>query len=449
MKRFIAYFMTAALVCAGAMSCVQDEKDLFDKSSAARMNETLADIQDVLCAASNGWVMFYYPNGAGESSGSQKIGGYVYTMVFNANGEVTVWSELTDVASTSLYNLAADDGPVLTFDTFNENLHYFATPAGSGPNIYGLTGGTYYQAHKGDFNFKVMSADADEVVLLGKRSRNYYRMYPVPSDTTPEEYAKATAAVVEQMYYSQFDGTIGSDKGSMYVDFVNRQISITKGEETVSSAFSFNPSGLHLYRPVSIGGGTVNDLEWDNTAKTLSSNLINMTGSLPEDWTSYNDLLGSYTFYYYGTTANKNNDAPLSLNIEIKEKVYNKSFLISGIGKTYDLVGSYDLPSGRMSILAQVVGEEPGYYYQLAVYNYPSSSVAYTGTYGMVAVRVVDSDPATYDFRDNGAWSNKVSSFIIYKFTEAGSRVGGVSSGDWSLNTGSQYLRYVSQMVKK
>ena len=437
--------MTAALVCAGAMSCVQDEKDLFDKSSAARMNETLADIQDVLCAASNGWVMFYYPNGAGASSGSQKIGGYVYTMVFNANGEVTVWSELTDAASTSLYNLAADDGPVLTFDTFNENLHYFATPAGSGPNIYGLTGGTYYQAHKGDFNFKVMTATAEGVLLLGKRSRNYYKMYPLPSTTTPEAYAKATAAVSEDIYVSEFSGTIGSSDATMYMDFINRQINVTLGDSKVSSAFAFTPDGIKLYEPTEVGSTMLDELIWEGDTKTLAANGFNMVGKLPDTWTSYDDIIGTYTLNYTDRAANK----AATLDVEIKENEYKKSFWLSGVGNTYDIVLTYDLAEGSIQFLSQIVGEEPGYYYQLACSGWPnSSSVSYTTTYGMKGVRDLDSDVLTLVLSSNGLWSTKVTGFILYKFTSAASRVGAVASGDFALKTGNQYL-YPVNLTKK
>ena len=53
-------------------------------------------------------------------------------------------------------------------------------------------------------------------------------------------------------------------------------------------------------------------------------------------------------------------------------------------------------------------------------------------------------------FSDNGVWKTyQATGYILYKFTSAGSRVGSVSSGDWSLKTGNGYLRYVEKIVKK
>ena len=79
--------------------------------------------------------------------------------------EVTVASELFDEAYTSLYKMTTDNGPVLSFDTNNYAFHYFATPSGSSRNLYGESG--LYQAYKGDFEFMILSATADEVVLKG------------------------------------------------------------------------------------------------------------------------------------------------------------------------------------------------------------------------------------------------------------------------------------------
>ena len=45
------------------VSCVREEKDIFDKSASERMNEWLVSTQNVLTSAANGWVMHYYPEG--------------------------------------------------------------------------------------------------------------------------------------------------------------------------------------------------------------------------------------------------------------------------------------------------------------------------------------------------------------------------------------------------
>ena len=163
--------LAVVAVLSVALSCVHDEAPIFEQSSSARMKQYLLDTRKVLTEASNGWVMFYYPAGPGADRGKQNIGGYVFTMKFT-DDKVTIWSEKYLGGETSLYSMVADDGPVLNFNQFNEDFFYYATPAGSTPNIYGLSGGTYYQAHKGDINFNVMSFSPEEVKLRGKRSGN-------------------------------------------------------------------------------------------------------------------------------------------------------------------------------------------------------------------------------------------------------------------------------------
>ena len=202
MKRILSYVLTAVVASMSLVSCLYQEEDLFEKSSSLRMAETLVDIQKVLTGSSQGWVMYYYPNGgAGFNAGTQGIGGYVLTMTFT-DSQVTAWNEKLTGSDTSLYKLTNDDGPVLAFDSFNTSLHYFATPSGSSSNLYGETGN--YQAYKGDFEFLVLKHSPEEIILKGKRSLNYYKMYPLT--VSPEEYVSKTAETSKLVFMSAFDG---------------------------------------------------------------------------------------------------------------------------------------------------------------------------------------------------------------------------------------------------
>ena len=193
MKKFLSYLLTVISVLTVAVSCVHDEAQIFDQSSSARMNKYLLDTRKVLTENTNGWVMYYYPNGPGASRGAQNIGGFVFTLKFT-DEKVTIWSEEYLDGATSLYSMAADDGPVLNFNQFNEDFFYYATPAGSQPNIYGLSGGTYYQAHKGDINFNVMGFSPEKVTLRGKRSGNYYMMKNIFISSTIITFGEASLA---------------------------------------------------------------------------------------------------------------------------------------------------------------------------------------------------------------------------------------------------------------
>ena len=457
MKRFFTYLMALVLASAALLSCVKDEERIFEDSASARITKYLGETQKLLVDAPNGWVMYYYPNGPGKERNSQEIGGFVYTLVFT-DTEVTAWTEIFEGGSTSLYSMSTDDGPILNFDTFNYNLYYFATPAGSTDNIYGLKGGTYYKAHQGDIGFKILSYSADKIVLRGKRSGNYYMMYPLPSSTSPEEFAAQSAHTAETFGVSTFEGKFAGKDAQFLVNLNNRQIELKLGsgagddfqaEETHKTAFAYTPTGIKFYRPVTLGGVEFDELVWNYDNKTFAYGSDVLQGKLPDYWQPYDSFPGEYTLYYYATASDYNNKKVSSFDITISENVRNKSYWISGMVHDHDVVGTYDLSTGTMSILAQVVGTSPGYYYQLSCNNTPAGKVSYDADKGMIGLWEIDSDPFTVNFKDNGLWSNECTGFIMYQFTNAGTRVGQMATGEWSFYSGSGYLRYLTKIVKK
>ena len=457
MKRFFTYMMALVLASAALLSCVKDEARIFEDSASARITKYLGEAQKLLVDAPNGWVMYYYPNGPGKERNSQEIGGFVYTLVFT-DTEVTAWTEIFEGGSTSLYSMSTDDGPILNFDTFNYNLYYFATPSGSAENIYGLKGGTYYKAHQGDIGFKILSYSADKIVLRGKRSGNYYMMYPLPSSTSPEEYAAESARMAEDFGVSTFEGKFAGKDAQFLVNLNNRQIELKLGsgagenfqaEETQKTAFAYIPDGIKFYKPVTLGGVEFDELAWNSENVTFSYGSDSLKGKLPDYWKPYDSFPGEYTLYYYKTAADYNNKKVSTFDITISENVRNKSYWISGMVHDHDVVGTYDLSTGTISILAQVVGTSPGYYYQLSLNNTPAGKVNYDADKGMIGLWEIDSDPFTVNFKDNGLWSYECTGFIMYQFTNAGSRVGRMETGEWSFYSGSGYLRYLTKIVKK
>ena len=457
MKRFFTYLMALVLASATLLSCVHDEERIFEDSASARISKYLSEAQKTLVDAPNGWVMYYYPNGPGKERNSQEIGGFVYTLTFTET-EVTAWTEIFEGSSTSLYSMSTDDGPILNFDVFNYNLYYFATPSGSAENIYGLKGGTYYKAHQGDIGFKILSYSADKIVLRGKRSGNYYMMYPLPASTSPEEFAVQSAQMAEDFGVSTFEGKFAGKDAQFFVNLNNRQIELKVGsgsgenfeaEETKNVAFAYIPNGIKFYKSVTLAGVEFDELAWNSQAVTLSYGNDSLKGKLPDYWRTYDSFPGEYTLYYYATASDYNNKKVSSFDITISENVRNKSYWISGMVHDHDVVGTYDLSTGTMSILAQVVGTSPGYYYQLSCNNTPAGKVSYDADKGMIGLWEIDSDPFTVNFQDNGLWSYECTGFIMYQFSNAGTRIGRMETGEWSFYSGSGYLRYLTKIVKK
>lgn len=93
---------------------------MFDDSSANRIEASLAQVNEVLLSAKNGWLMKYYPNA------NQKYGGYNLFLYFSADGKVTAASDVAGVGErmTSLYSLKQSAGAVLSFDTYNSIIHF-------------------------------------------------------------------------------------------------------------------------------------------------------------------------------------------------------------------------------------------------------------------------------------------------------------------------------------
>lgn len=157
MKKFI---YLVVLICSfGLAGCTSETESLFEGTSADRIEKKLEEAKEILVSAPNGWLMEYYP------STLQFYGGYNVLASFTEDGNVTISADIADASqkATSFYNLKEQAGPVLTFDTYNEIFHFFAEPnSGIGATGIGM---------EGDYEFTIMSASKEEIVLKGKKNR--------------------------------------------------------------------------------------------------------------------------------------------------------------------------------------------------------------------------------------------------------------------------------------
>ena len=252
----IYILLLMALPALMLQSCLKDQEDVFNKSASARMSEYLKNANDVLVGASNGWALDYYPDR------EQSYGGYAYTVQFNREG-VDIRTEMDggEEVYSSLYKLVADDGPVLTFDTYNPALHYFATPWGS-------SGG--YEAYDGDFEFIIMEATPQRVTLKGKRSGNIMYMYPLQRPA--EDYIADVASLVADLPIVGATGKIGTADVKMDITLMgeDHHIDIETPDTTFSAPYVFYDKGIRFYEPLEIGGKKVYQMEYNNDAVTLS-----------------------------------------------------------------------------------------------------------------------------------------------------------------------------------
>lgn len=237
--------------------CNPQEDNLFGESSASRMSEVQKADKDLLCAPKNGWKMEYYP------SKTQQYGGYNIWVSFSADGNVNVMSEIfgTSTIATSLYSLKQSAGPVLTFDTYNKVMHYFSDP--SNPDAIGTKG----KGMEGDFEFTILSAKADTIILKGKKSGSKILMTAIADNKTGTDYIASVIAEKKLMTFSLYTYEVNGKSIPVTVSYRNLTFTYQKDGNTVSVAVPYiiTPTGYKFYSPLTIEGVTVSELTYQNS----------------------------------------------------------------------------------------------------------------------------------------------------------------------------------------
>lgn len=249
--------------------CKYEVEDVFEKSSAERVAAAIEDDMQILTSAPNGWLMEYY--------GDTQYGGYNMICQFAKDGKVTVFSEVyEDKVETSTYRLMQSQGVVLSFDTYNDNFHFFSDPAnpvGIGENGKGMLG---------DFEFRVMEASKDRVVLKGKKHDANIVMTPVPDGLNIPEFFKSIIALENELTYSQYALAIGDKTYTTKCSY--RQFSVTDAEtgDVTKMPFIITGKTLKFYKPVTLGDATLNEFSYDGEVwHEVSNPAITITPIIP------------------------------------------------------------------------------------------------------------------------------------------------------------------------
>lgn len=252
---FLAPFMTL-------YSCVQDEKSVFDDSSAVRLHARIEAYREMLAAAPNGWVMEYYP----ESH--QAYGGINIWMKFNQDGTVDMTNETGYDGSefrteSSFYDLLAETGPVLTFNTYNRYLHPFADP---NPALTGHIDGL-----EGDYEFVIESAAAGKMELKGKKTQNAIAMTALDTNTSCQDYLSGVVRVAEASQAPAYRLYLGTDTIETRAEDRTFSFQWTEGQEvkTVKTGYIYTPAGIRLYRPLAVKGRTIREFTFDAATGTF------------------------------------------------------------------------------------------------------------------------------------------------------------------------------------
>lgn len=271
-KQFYIAIAAPVLALSLFTSCSKEEEDIFDDSAANRLSTAKTEIASRLTADGGKWAMEYFCN--------ESEPGYLFVMTFKPSGAVEIaadhkWIGNTYRAETSLWEMIADSGPVLSFNSYNEVFHIFSSPeditgpdAPTNPDRPDENGNpsdineTGY-GHNGDYEFVVMEGDSDHDnirLLSKKRGYNIY-MHRLSADTDPQAYLTENKAVADNMF-SKIVGSLCLTDGVTGERFVMSQMHTGVAEvypesgdavtQTVKANFITTKNGIRFMKPFSI-----------------------------------------------------------------------------------------------------------------------------------------------------------------------------------------------------
>lgn len=203
MKKLYKFSAIAAvLMSASLASCNHEEADIFDQNAAHRTEEARKMYKEILLDKGGKWQMEYFT--------TEEEHGYVYLFTFRNDGTVTISgnneyiTKLTNIDSnvpsygseTSMWTVLSDNGPVLSFNSYNTIFHLFATPE----DIPGTERDEQGYGHSGDYEFDLMKFSNDTLYLEGKKNGAEIIMTRIAPETDDETYLNEVVALADSFF---------------------------------------------------------------------------------------------------------------------------------------------------------------------------------------------------------------------------------------------------------
>ena len=355
MKRILYIFAFALPLL--ATSCLMEEKDLFDKTPAERLDSFISEYNDLLTSSEDGWLLEYYPHT------DMIYGGYAYILKFTKS-EVTAYFQLDNSVSTpvtSLYKTTNDDGPVLTFDNYNENIHFFSNPSAS-----------QYQALHGDYEFKITgkSEDGNKIYIQGRRTFNNFTLVKFSGD--PVEYFTKLKAVENGMFGPAYEITMNE---TIYPCSIKDNIftlvytvpgateEATPETIEISSPFCYTQDGIAFIEAVELEGASYDKLTYDAETRTLKSEDGKISiGIAP---LKVEDLVG--TFEFTAISALTGGNVKGTMVLELSDNPEKGNLMFTTMFDTEcmaNVYATFDTEAGKLTVAS------PQLYYASKSYLY-------------------------------------------------------------------------------
>jgi len=273
MKKYfnISLLLVLALAFA-ATSCKNEVDDIFDKDAVTRLDDIVDEYYGILTkdGDSTKWQLEYFAN--------EDEPGYVYVMTFYKNGSVRMsgmneWignvngngtGTIDYGTAVSLWDIITDNGPVLSFNTYNKYFHLFASPEDIPSLSEEDTDETGY-GHSGDYEFDLMKYSNDTLYLTGKKHEIDMIMTRISNTTDDKVYMNEVVAMADSFFNSHIphvyivlpDGNrwIVEDGASSILTMYNEKRDRITTMETHNVIITHD--GLSFMEPVELDGYVV------------------------------------------------------------------------------------------------------------------------------------------------------------------------------------------------
>lgn len=408
---FISILAFVALVILPA--CQQLEPDVFDKPSSTRLSEFLEEIRTTLSSEQYGWTLDYYPG--------SKYSSVTYALSFTDQKVTACVEKKPTETETSTFALKTDDGPVLSFDTYNKILHAYATPDSK-----------KYQAKGGDFEFEIRSFDKENkvITMIGKRSRNTCTLRPLTKPA--EEYFAGVKSFERSITVPAAAATIDGKEIELYIDNGIRSVTIGEKDAPKDSLqtvrYVLTENTFRFSKPFKVGDVEFSEWTFDPANETLNGSGITFVKFIPAGYITYEQYLGKYTFYYYNATR--------SFPVQLVEEEPGLSFRMVGFSTYFEPILTFNGGRGRLDWVKQTIGGSGSLEYILAPWDTNAGYLTWTEDVGLVgSVEDNSVEDFVVTFADNGVWEDyKASGWLLWSMN-GDSSAGAVSS--WTTATGS------------
>lgn len=233
------------LALGAVVGCQKNEPDLlFGKTASERMEVAKQELRQTLSAAPNGWKLTYFTR-------KGVYGGFTILMKFDANGRVTMTSDIENTFEPreSSYQIQEGQGPLLVFTTKNyiHSLADSSSPADLSPNGYA-----------GEFQFVYFGKEGNKLKFRTQRKDTQQFVYFEPATADEWNSMEAyhnTATTISGSYYAKVTTSTGTEK--YYMTFAHRLLSLTamdNREKVLKTGAIPTADGLVLEPALEVGG---------------------------------------------------------------------------------------------------------------------------------------------------------------------------------------------------